>query len=204
MRGAVHTPWGIVVTMSRPDPSPAVVAPTPVIGELVDGIDIPVVNERAVRAAAGLLFLGGFATWMIALTTGELQPLRTFGAVFLIDMNLRLFVGTRAAPSLIVGTSLTRAQRPEWVDARSKLPAWYLGLGMALLSCLALGLLGLPAALTLTLCGLCLALLFAEAALGVCIGCELARRFARVKPVLCAGDTCNYTPPRRGERHRVG
>ena len=33
------------------------VAERPIIGEYVDGIDAPVVNERAVRASAGLLFL---------------------------------------------------------------------------------------------------------------------------------------------------
>lgn len=38
-------------------------------GESVEGVDFPVFNERAIRAAAGILFLFGFAAWMIAATT---------------------------------------------------------------------------------------------------------------------------------------
>jgi len=38
----------------------------PAFGERVEGIDIPVFNERAVRASAGLLFLVGFIGWMTA------------------------------------------------------------------------------------------------------------------------------------------
>ena len=44
--------------MARPAKSESD-AEVPVIGQYVDGIDVPVVNERAVRASAGLLFLFG-------------------------------------------------------------------------------------------------------------------------------------------------
>ena len=74
---------------------------------------------------------------------------------------------------------------------------------MALLGCLSLGWLGLPAVIAQTICAGCLLLLFAESAFGICVACELTRRFGRTKPQLCAGDTCTYTPPARGERHSV-
>lgn len=183
--------------------SPSKRSERPTIGQWVVGIDVPVVNERAVRASAGLLFLGGFTAWLIGVMTGDLQWMRAFGILFAVEMYLRLFVGTRFTPTLIIGTLLTRAQRPEWVEARSKRFAWGLGFGMAMAGCLALGWLGLPAIIAQTICGVCLALLYAEAAFGYCLGCELARRFAREKPTLCAGDTCTYVPPRRGEHHHV-
>lgn len=175
----------------------------PVIGEWVDGIDIPVVNERAVRASAGILFLLGFAAWLTGVLTGDLQPMKSFGILFAVEMMLRLFVGTRFTPTLMLGTLATRAQRPEWVEARSKQFAWGLGLGMALLGCFSLGWLGLPAVIAQSICAGCLSLLFLEAAFGICLGCELSRRFAREKPTMCAGDTCTYTPPKLGERHSV-
>lgn len=177
--------------------------PQPVIGQWVEGIAIPVVNERAVRGSAGILFLTGFTAWLIGVMTGDLSAMRAFGAVFAIEMYLRLFLGTRFTPTLLLATWLTRPQRPEWVEARSKRLAWGLGFGMALAGCLALGWLGLPAVIAQTVCGVCLALLFAEAAFGYCLGCELARRVSRTPPTLCSGDTCTYTPPRRGENHRV-
>ena len=90
---------------------------TPIIGERVEGIDIPVVNERAVRASAGLLFLGSIVAFMIAALIDDFQPLRMFGVIFMIDMVLRLFVGTKYTPSLILGGLLVWRQRPEWVGA---------------------------------------------------------------------------------------
>lgn len=168
----------------------------PIIGERVDGIDSPVVNERAIRAAAGLLFLGGFSAFMVAAFTHDYQPLRMFGVVFMFDMTLRLFVGTRFTPSLIVGELLVRPQRPEWVGASQKRLAWSIGLGMAAVSCIVMGFLNIQNGVTLVLCGLCLSFLFIESAFGVCVGCELQRRFAKEKPQLCAGDICTYVPPK--------
>lgn len=173
----------------------------PIVGEFVDGIDIPVVNERAVRASAGLLFLFGIVGFMTAALIGEFRPLRLFGMIFVIDMMIRLTIGTRFAPSLLLGSLIVRWQRPEWVGASQKTIAWSIGLGMALLTCFAMGWLGLPAQITLTLCGVCLSMLFLEAAFGICVVCELQQRFGRTKPTRCAGDRCEYVPPKRGERH---
>ena len=175
----------------------------PVIGQWVEGLDVPVVNERAVRASAGILFLVGFTGWLVGVMTGDLTAMRAFGALFALEMYTRLFLGTRFTPTLMLGTWLTRPQRPEWVEARSKRVAWALGFGMALTGCLALGWLGLPAVIAQAVCGVCLALLYAEAAFGYCLGCELARRFSREKPTLCSGDTCTYVPPQRGEHHHA-
>lgn len=174
-----------------------------IIGERVDGIKIPVVNERAVRASAGLLFLGGIVAFMVAALTEDFQPLRMFGAAFMIDMVLRLLVGTKYTPSLIVGTLLVWRQRPEWVGGAQKRLAWSFGLGMAFVSCGVMGFLNITNGFTLALCGVCLGLLFIESAFGICVGCELQRVFAKTKPELCAGDTCTYVPPKRGQRHTV-
>ena len=182
---------------------PAPADDAPVIGEFVDGIDVPVVNERAVRASAGLLFLFGIVAFMTAALTGEFQLLRMFGVTFLFDMLMRLLVGTRYTPSLVIGSLIVRRQRPEWVAAEQKKAAWGFGLVMAFVSCGAMGFLGLSPEITLALCGVCLSLLFVESAFGICVGCELQRRFGKTKPELCAGDTCTYVPPKRGERHSV-
>ncbi|WOQ69604.1 DUF4395 domain-containing protein [Microbacterium limosum] len=175
----------------------------PVVGQWVAGLDVPVVNERAVRASAGILFLGGFSAWLWSVSTGDLQPMRIFGMAFAIEMMLRLFVGTAFTPTLVLGTLITRPQRPEWVESRSKLLAWRLGFGMSLAGCFSLGWLGLPAIIAQVICGMCLLLLYLEAVFGICVGCVLGQRFARRKPQLCAGDTCTYTPPAKGEQHSI-
>lgn len=175
----------------------------PVIGEYVDGIDVPVVDERAVRASAGMLFLFGIVAVMTAALTGDLQLLRAFGIVFLFDMAMRLFVGTRYTPSLVIGTLIVRRQRPEWVGAKQKQLAWAIGLGLGSVSCAAMGFLGASVEVQIALCSICLSLLFIESAFGICVGCELQRRFSREKPQLCAGDACTPVPPKRGERRPV-
>ncbi|WP_084099677.1 DUF4395 domain-containing protein [Demequina sp. NBRC 110051] len=178
-----------------PAPAPAAApspAPSPAPGRWVDGYAVSVVNERAMRAAAGLLFAAGFAAWGWGLTTGDLQFMRMFGILFAVDMMLRLFVTGGASPTVALGSLAVRRQQPEWVDARSKAFAWGLGLTMALAGCFSLGWLGLTA-VAQTICGLCLALLFAETAFGLCVGCALARRFTRQAPQHCPGGTCDAT-----------
>jgi hypothetical protein len=173
----------------------------PDFGERVDGIDIPVFNERAVRAAAGLLFVFGAWGWMTAYFTGNPSLMRAFGFVFFLDMIIRLTMNHRFAPSMALGSLLVRWQRPEWVGAAQKKTAWWLGFGIAFTACMGFGWLSFPLTWMLVLCGVCLTFLFMEAALGICVGCELHRIFAKTPPELCPGDRCTYTPPKRGEKH---
>lgn len=176
--------------------------PTPPLefGERVDGIDIPVFNERAVRASAGLLLLAGIVAFMIAALTGNFGPLQGFAFLFMVDMMLRLFVSAGYTPSMFLGGLMVRHQRPEWVGADQKKLAWTLGLGMAFTSCVVMVFFRINDTVTLILCGVCLSILFLETAFGICAGCSLYRIFAKDKPRLCPGDTCNYVPPTRAEK----
>jgi len=81
------TPVGIVIGMTE---SSGASRARPVIGEWVAGIEVPVINERAVRASAGLLFLVGFSAWLFGVITSELQPMRAFGVLFAVEMYVRL------------------------------------------------------------------------------------------------------------------
>ena len=163
---------------------------SPTIGRIVPGYDVPVVDERSVRAAAGLLFLGGAIAWGMALYAGTTRPLQPFGMFFLIDMLLRVLVGERWSPTMALGALIVRRQRPEWVGAEQKRFAWWLGAGLAFVSCAAMGLLGAPLGITLALCSACLAILFLETAFGICVGCALQARFGRTAPRYCPGDSC--------------
>jgi hypothetical protein len=154
--------------------------------------DFPVFNERAVRGAAGLLFVLGFAGWLTAVTTSDFSLLRLFGATFMLDMFLRLFAGQRFTPSLIIADFLVRKQRPEWVDAKPKQTAWAIGFAMVLLACFMMGWLGIRNEIVLAWCGMCLTFLFAEASFGFCAGCWLHMKFSKDKPRLCSGDVCNF------------
>jgi len=167
------------------------------IGQRVPGYDIPVINERAVRAAAGMLLLGGGIAFGFAAATGSQQPLQPFGMFFMLDMLLRVTAGDRWSPTLALGRLVVSRQAPEWVGAPQKAFAWWLGFLLAFVSCTGMGWLGLPLAATLSLCGVCLSMLFLETAFGICVGCSLQRLFSRTAPQYCPGGVC------RAPRSRV-
>jgi len=130
----------------------------------------PMVNERSVRASAGLLFVLGFSALSVAFFTGDSQPLQGFAIVFLLEMGIRLGLDHRFSPSMILGALATRSQRPEWVSLEPKKWAWGLGFALALSTCLAVGWGNLEASVMMIACSVCLSLLFAESALGICVG----------------------------------
>lgn len=166
-------------------------------GQRIPEYDFEVLNEREVRASAGLLFTLGFAGYLVAITTGTFDLARGFAVLFLFDMMIRLTISPRYSPTMFLGRLAVYRQKPEWVDAAPKKIAWWMGFGLALTTCLAFGWLSAPVWIIFTLCGICLVFLFFEAALGICIGCEIAQRFGKKKPQLCPGDSCNYVPPRK-------
>lgn len=164
-------------------------------GETVDGYPVRVVNERTVRAAAGLLFFPAVVSFMNALLTANYQPTRLFVIVFLIDMTLRM-LNPRWAPSMIVGGWIVRQQTPEWVGAPQKRFAWGLGLllGVAMLYLMVLNRFMGP--VNMLVCASCLTLMFFETAFGICLGCKLYNVFNREKAQLCPGGVCEMPAPK--------
>lgn len=158
---------------------------------MVPGYDIPVINERAVRASAGILFLGGAIAYGTAIATDSPDALKPFGMFFIVDMALRIILGDRWSPTLALGRLIVIRQKPEWVGARQKEFAWWMGFGLGTVSCSTMGLFAGPFWLTLALCGLCLSFIFLEAAFGICVGCSLQKLFDKTPPQYCPGGTCN-------------
>ncbi len=166
-------------------------------GETVEGYPVRVVNERTVRAAAGLLFFPAVVSFMNALLTANYQPTRLFVIVFLIDMTLRM-LNPRWAPSMIVGGWIVRHQAPEWVGAPQKRFAWGLGLllGAAMLYLMVLNRFMGP--VNMLVCASCLTLMFCETAYGLCLGCKLYNVFNREKAQLCPGGVCEVPAQKKG------
>ena len=164
-------------------------------GEQVDGYPVRVVNERVVRAAAGLLFFPAVLSFMHSFLLGNFQYTRLFIIVFLIDMALRQ-LNPRWAPSMIVGGWIVRHQAPEWVGAPQKRFAWGLGLllGLAMLYLMVFNRYMGP--LNMLICGSCLLLMFFETAFGICLGCKLYNLFHREQAQLCPGGVCDVPAQR--------
>ena len=150
------------------------------------------INEREVRGAAGLLFLFGFYGFMVATLTGDVTVIRAFGMFFMIDMFIRLFIGHKWSPTMILSSLIVMRQRPEMVGLPQKKFAWGFGFILAFISCFSFGWLALPFGLVAWLCMFCLTLLFLEAAFGVCVGCWLYRVIKREEPENCPGGVCSH------------
>ena len=166
-------------------------------GEHIDGYPVRVVNERAVRAAAGLLFFPAVVSCMHSFLLGNFQHTRLFIIVFLIDMTLRV-LSPRWSPSMILGGWIVRHQTPEWVGAPQKRFAWGLGLllGLAMLWLMVFNRYMGP--LNMLICATCLTLMFFETAFGICLGCKLYNLFNQEKAQLCPGGVCEVLAQRRG------
>lgn len=165
-------------------------------GEDVPGYDVPVLNERAVRASAGILFLFAIVSFMNAWQQGNFQPTRLFVVAFLVDFTIRIFINPRFAPSLIVGQWIVRHQQPEWVGAPQKRFAWAIGFALASAMMYLIVLNNVIGPVNLLVCALCLLLLFFETAFGICLGCKIYNLFNRNKAQLCPGGVCEVPPPR--------
>ncbi len=175
-------------------------------GEQVASYDIPVMNERAVRGAAGILFFFAMVTFMNAMLLGNFAPTRVFVVAFLMDFVLRIFVNPKFSPSLIVAQWMVRHQEPEYVAAAPKRVAWSIGLGLALLMFYLIVLKGVIGPINMLVCGTCLLLMFFESAFGICLGCKLYGKLSPNPVTLCSGNVCGYTPTKGagGNRAQLG
>ena len=167
-----------------------------VFGEQIEGYPVRVLNERVVRAGAGILFFFAMVAFMTAWLTGNFQPTRVFVVGFLADFTIRLFVNPRYAPSLIVGQWFVRRQQPEYVGAPQKRFAWAIGFVLALTMLYLVVLNNVVGPINLLVCATCLVLMFFETAFGICLGCKLYNLFNNEEAQLCPGGVCEVAPPR--------
>ena len=160
-------------------------------GEDVPGYPIRVLNEREIRAAAGLLFLATFLSLMLILFKGNFVPVKYVVTIFLSDLLIRVFVSPRYAPTLILGRLIVGRQTPEYVGARQKRFAWIIGIVLSATMFVFLVIVNAYSPFTGITCLICLLFLFFEAAFGICLGCLFYPLFFRDKVQYCPGEVCD-------------
>jgi hypothetical protein len=160
-------------------------------GEDVEGYDIPVLNEREIRASAGILFLVIFISLMLIIFKSDFLLIKYVITMFLTDFAIRVFVNPRFSPSLIIGRLIVRNQVPEYVGARQKKFAWVIGLGLATIMFILLVVVNSFSPITGIICLTCLIFLFFESAFGICLGCKFYPMFFKDKVQYCPGEVCD-------------
>lgn len=162
-------------------------------GEEVEGFNIPVLNEREIRAAAGILFLIMFISVLTVLLRGNFLLLKYAITLFLTDMIIRVLINPRFSPALIVGRLIVRNQLPEYVGAPQKKFAWIIGLVISSTMFVLQIILNTYGPITGIMCFICLIFLFFESAFGICIGCKVYSWIYREKTRYCPGNVCENT-----------
>lgn len=129
-------------------------------GENVDGYEIPVLNEREIRAAAGIMFLATFISLMLILFSSNFVPIKYVVIIFFLDFSIRIFVNPKYAPILILSRQIVSNQNPEYVGAKQKKFAWYIGLFLSGLMMILMVFLNTYSIITGLVCLICLILMF--------------------------------------------
>lgn len=160
-------------------------------GEIVNGYSIPVLNNREIRATAGIMFLLAFISLVLILSTENFVPVKYVLSVFVIEFSVRLFVNPKFAPLLIIGRLIVGSQYPEYVGAAQKKFAWYIGFIISTVMFFLLVVLNAYSLITGIACLICLVLMFFESAFGICIGCKLYGIIKKNKAQYCPGEICD-------------
>ena len=160
-------------------------------GENVEGYTIPVLNEREIRAAAGMMFSATFISLMLILFKGNFVPIKYVLIIFLTDFSIRLFVNPKFAPILIIGRLIVSNQNPEYVGAAQKKFAWYIGLILSATMFVLMVIINSFSYITGIVCLICLILMFFETAFGICLGCKIYKIFNKEKVQYCPGEVCD-------------
>ena len=160
-------------------------------GEEVDGYTIPVLNEREIRAAAGILFLATFISLMFILFKGNFIPIKYVVTFFLTDFIIRVFINPAFSPTLIFARLIVHNQTPEYVGAAQKKFAWIIGFVLSATMFFFLVIVNAFSAITGIICLICPIFLFFESVFGICLGCMFYPLFFKDKVQYCPGEVCD-------------
>lgn len=157
----------------------------------------PVLNERAIRAGAGMVFALGFFSFFQAFYLRDFTFIKILVVFLFIDFLMKVVVGTKFSPVSTVANLIVSKQQPEYVGAVQKRFAWSIGLVLAttmMVLIFAFGVMGLP---NLIICGICLTFMFMESAFGICVGCKIYQFLLKQGIIpepehrpACAGNVC--------------
>jgi len=160
-------------------------------GEIIEGYNIPVLNEREIRAAAGILFLATFISLMFILFQNNFLPIKYVLSAFLVDFIIRVFINPKFSPTLIIGRLIVSNQTPEYVGAQQKKFAWIIGVTLSAAMFILIVIVNSYSPITGVICVICLLFLFFESAFGICLGCKFYPLFFNEKAKRCPGEVCD-------------
>lgn len=169
-------------------------------GKNIEGRGYKVLEERQMRASAGIMFLLGIIAFINGFILQNFQVIQYIAGFLVLNFSIGIFINPKFSPSMFIAYVFVRKQSKIYIGAIQKKFAWSLGLAMTLvvfiLSFFLLKDIQYFEPVCI-LCLICLILLFFETAFGICIGCQLYFLSLRLKLIKkpierpnCMGDSC--------------
>ncbi len=178
-------------------------------GQVIPGLTIngdpapyPVLNERTVRAGAGIMLVFGAVAFALAFFEQNFLPLKIVVAIFFIDFFTKVVIGTRFSPVSNIAEFIVRNQAPEYVGAIQKRFAWSIGLLMSFTMIMLLFVFDVRGSVNLAVCSFCLLVMWFETSFGICVGCKMYYGLIKAKLIqapeyrpACPGGVCSLKKP---------
>ncbi|MBC8321380.1 MAG: DUF4395 domain-containing protein [Bacteroidetes bacterium] len=169
-------------------------------GEYIEGTNFKVLDERRMRASAGIMLLLGLIAFINGFILRDFIIIPYIAGFLVLNFIIGIFINPKFSPTLFIGYLFVRKQSPLPIGAIQKKFAWSLGLVLSsVIFVLSLFLLNDvsyfdPVCL---LCLICLIILYFETAFGICLGCKFYYLFLSLKLIKkpvekpnCMGDVC--------------
>jgi len=170
-------------------------------GDYIEGKPYKVLNERRMRASAGIMFLFGLYATINGFVLHNYKPIPYVMAGLVINFIIGLFINPKLSPTVLLAYFFVLGQTPIPIGAVQKKFAWSIGLLLSSTIFVLSLFLQTDASLFHTvcpLCVLCLFMLYLETAFAICVGCKVYDLFIRLKilpkPKVrpnCMGDSCD-------------
>jgi hypothetical protein len=150
------------------------------IGKLIPDLTIqgkpapyPVLNERAIRATAWLLFAVWLSIMRYTILTGDRAMMLGVVPVFWLHFVIVTARWPHYSPLAWIGNILVSRQRPEYIWAIQKRFARWIGAIMASVMMILVWIVPQPGIWPFVVCMTCLIFMRLESAVGLCVGCKL-------------------------------
>jgi hypothetical protein len=158
------------------------------------------VDENLMKHSATVMLYWGLATFTFGYMMQLFWILPWMLGLFVLNFMIGLFIKLEYAPSMLIA-KLLHKEEPQPIGAVQKQFAWYLGLLVSIISLVLSIFLQSDPDLFVLLCGLCIfcnSMLYFEAILGFCVGCQLYKaaktlglvKTPKVQPK-CMGNQCD-------------
>lgn len=170
-------------------------------GTLDESLGYKTVDEHLMRHSATVMLYWGLGAFTIGFMMKLFWLLPFILGIFALNFIIGLFIKLDYAPSMLIAKRLHKETVPQPIGAVQKQFAWGLGLTISLIAFTLSILLQEDVRYFVPLCALCIAcntMLYFEAVLSFCVGCQLykvAKKVGLVKePAIqpkCMGNSCD-------------